>query len=64
MNKDVKELVKRCVECHGSKIHRHITAPLSLFELPANRFGEVHMDIVYSLPQSNGFKYQLIMVNR
>lgn len=64
MNKDVGNFVKHCLSCQQSKIQRHVSAPLSTFQLPKSRFKQVHMDIVGPLPPRSGYRYLLTMIDR
>ena len=64
INKDVRRWAKTCVRCQQSKIHRHITTPISTFATPDARFDMVHIDIVGPLPPSHGFSYILTCVDR
>ena len=62
--KDVRKWAQSCVQCQKSKIHRHVKAPLVTFSTPDARFEHVHLDLVGSLPTSNGYIYLLIYVDR
>ncbi|KAJ8392318.1 hypothetical protein AAFF_G00076820 [Aldrovandia affinis] len=52
------------MECQRAKIHRHVKAPLAVFEVPERRFDHVNVDIVGPLPPSRGFTHLLTMVDR
>lgn len=72
MNRDVKKLVKECESCQSSKIVKHTKSPINNFNLPSNRFGSVHIDIVGPLPSVklnhesyiSPFKYLLTCIDR
>ena len=46
MNTDVWKWAKECVACQKSKIHRHTFTPLGKFDLPKQRFENVHINLV------------------
>ncbi|KAL8559622.1 hypothetical protein ACOMHN_008333 [Nucella lapillus] len=46
LKKDVKNMVRVCHECQVSKIGHHTKAPLSPFDPPDRRFGDIHVDLV------------------
>ncbi|KAJ8401807.1 hypothetical protein AAFF_G00377780 [Aldrovandia affinis] len=64
LKKDVREWAAGCMECQRAKIHRHVKAPLAVFEVPERRFDHVNVDIVGPLPPSRGFTHLLTMVDR
>ncbi|KAJ8398569.1 hypothetical protein AAFF_G00420970 [Aldrovandia affinis] len=64
LKKDVREWAAGCMECQQAKIHRHVKAPLAVFEVPECRFDHVNVDIVGPLPPSRGFTHLLTMVDR
>jgi len=64
VNKDVAFWVKNCIPCQASKISRHVvTAPAS-FTVPAERFRNIHIDLVGPLPSCQGYRYCLTCVDR
>ena len=64
LKKDVRNMVKTCHSCQASKIGRHTKSPLSHFEPPDRRFGDIHIDLVGPLPPSEGHTYLLTIVDR
>jgi len=63
MRKDIKTWVRNCEACQASKITRHITAPF--IDIPSpDRFHTIHVDLVGPLPQSEGHRYLLTIVDR
>ena len=64
MNTDVRKWMKSCLQCQRSKVQRHTVTPLSTFATPDARFGQVHIDIVGSLPPSRGYTYLLTCIDR
>ena len=63
MRQDVSKWARECLPCQQSKVIRHTVPPVGQFELPNRRFEHVHLDLV-TLPESNGFRYLLTMVDR
>ncbi|CAH8534467.1 unnamed protein product [Dicrocoelium dendriticum] len=64
LNKDLQTMVRNCLPCQRSKVHRHTQAPLGEFTVPDARFSHVHIDTVGPLPPSSGFKYLLTCIDR
>ena len=64
LNKQVTYSSKTCLNCQRSKIQTHTKAPLQQFEPMTKRFNHVHIDLVGPLPESQGFKYLLTVVDR
>ncbi len=54
---------RACIPCAQNKIGRHTRAPLREFR-QADRFQQVHLDLVSPLPECKGFKYLLTVVDR
>ena len=64
MNKQNAERCRSCVACQQSKIARHQVTPLQPVAPPSARFSIVHVDIVGSLPVSDGYSYILTVIDR
>lgn len=64
VRKDCRRWSKECLPCQRAKVHRHVSAPLGLFDLPRARFQFIHVDIIGPLPPSQGNKYCLTVVDR
>ena len=64
MNKDITSWVRNCPECQKGKILRHNKAPIQKFDLPSERFANLHVDIVGPLSPSNGYRYLFTAVDR
>ena len=64
MNKDLRSWAKTCLQCQRSKVHRHIVTPLASFNTPDIRFDHVHIDLVGTLPVSQGCTYLLTCIDR
>ena len=62
INKNVRMWARQCDACQLSKVQRQTSAPLSKFLPPDARFD--HVDLVGTLPCSNGFTYLLTCVDR
>lgn len=63
INTDVGIWAKTCDACQKSKTHRHNSAPIGTFPSTA-RLDHVHIDIVGPLPESNGNRYIVSMIDR
>lgn len=44
--KDCRQWVSECTDCHKNKVHRHTQSPTSTFPVSSQRFSHVHMDNV------------------
>lgn len=64
MNRDINQWTKNCQPCQSSKIIRHTKSPIGSFEMSTRRFADIHIDIVGPLPQSEGYRYLLTIVDR
>ena len=64
MNRDITSWSKSCLACQSSKISRHTKSPVGNFEPSSRRFADVHVDIVGPLPQSEGYRYILTIIDR
>ena len=63
MRSDCGKWARECLDCQRAKVTKHTVPPISEFEVPNKRFDHINMDLV-TLPESNGFKYLLTMVDR
>lgn len=64
IRKDCREWSLKCLACQRAKVNRHVSAPLSTFDLPRARFAFIHVDIIGPLPPSQGHRYCLTIVDR
>nr|VZI11626.1 unnamed protein product [Spirometra erinaceieuropaei] len=64
MDKEVKAWARSCLNCQRNKVQRHNKSPLGTFHSPDTRFSYVYLDVVGSLPPSNGFTQLLTCVDR
>ena len=55
INKQVGAWAKACIACQTSKVHQHVKAPLSTFKVPSRRFDHINVDLLGSLPPSQGY---------
>ena len=63
MKADTTRWARECIACQQAKITRHVTPPISEFEVPSQRFTHLNMDLV-TLNTSNGFSHLLTIVDR
>jgi cleavage and polyadenylation specificity factor subunit 1 len=64
LKKYIGQRAKQCLECQRSKVQRHTKAPLQKLPTPKSRFGHVQIDLVGPLPECQGFKYLMTVVDR
>ena len=64
INMQIGAWAKACIACQTSKVHRHVKAPLSTFNVPSRRFDHINIDLVGPLPPSQGYTYLFTIVNR
>ena len=64
MNADVRRWARSCLQCQRAKITRHTVTPLSTFNTHDARLDHVHIDLVGSLPASQGCTYLLTCIDR
>lgn len=64
IRKDCREWARACIACQRAKVSRHVSAPLSIFNLPRARFKHVHIDLIGPLPVSQGYRYCLTAIDR
>ena len=63
MHRDIARWCKTCQECQQSKVTRHNHLAPAQFVSPEGKFRHVHMDVVGPLPESDGYKYCLTMID-
>ena len=64
LNKEGTGWARSCLSCQRSKVQTHIKAPLQKFEPTPIRFDHVHVDLVGPLPESQGYRYLLTVMDR
>ena len=60
LKKQVGSWAKQCTACQAAKTHTHTKAPLGKFDVSHHRFDHINIDLVGSLPPSNGFTHLLL----
>lgn len=63
MNTNIGTWARACEPCQRSKTYRHNSAPIGTFP-STDRLDHVHIDIVGPLPESNGNRYIVTMIDR
>ena len=64
IKKDAANWARSCIPCQRNKVHRHTTTGPAQFPPPADRFKQVHVDLVGPLSTSDGYRYLLTAVDR
>lgn len=64
MRQEIAEMVRTCIQCQRTKVHRHTKSPFGQYELPQHRFDHINIDLIGPLTQSNGMSYCLTIVDR
>jgi hypothetical protein len=64
MGSFVSALIRNCLQCQKSKIHRHVTLQAAHIPVPVRRFSHIHVDLVGPLPRSSGFSYLFTVIDR
>ena len=63
IRKDIVTWARSCLACQKAKVHKHIKAPLQMFNLPSLHFDHIHIDLVGPLPPSQGQTHLLTVVD-
>ena len=64
MKKNVTFWCRNCIQCQKSKVHRHNVTNLQRYPSPSQKFADINLDLVGPLPDSNGYSYILVIVDR
>ena len=64
MRSDLRDWSRQCTSCQRAKVARHVHSPLQRRPPPDRRFGSLHVDLVGPLPESRGFRYLFIIMDR
>jgi hypothetical protein len=64
MGSFVSALVRNCLQCQKSKVHRHVSLQAAHIPVPVRRFAHIHVDLVGPLPRSSGFSYLFTVIDR
>lgn len=63
INRDCKHWAQACIEYQRAAITCHVSAPLSSFFQPSQRFEHVHVDLIV-MSYSDGFRYCLTCIRQ
>lgn len=61
---DCKHFVTHCIPCQRAKVHRHTKSPVMHYDTTSDRFEHVNVDLVGPFPESKGFTYLFICIDR
>ena len=64
MKRQIRDWCRSCQGCESSKVSCHVKSPLSSHSLPTRRFKVIHVGIVGPLPEAEGHRYVLLMIDR
>ena len=64
MGKQISQFVKTCHASQTVKVPKGIKPKTKVFPVPEERFSEIHTDIVGPLPESEGMRFLLTVVDR
>ena len=64
MKKNVTFWCRNCIQCQKTKVHRHNVTNLQRYPPPSQKFADINLDLSGPLPDSNGYSYILVIVDR
>ncbi|XP_066941090.1 uncharacterized protein [Macrobrachium rosenbergii] len=64
MKAGIKKWARECLPCQTSKIMRHTEMGIGEFQTTQWRLAHIHVDIMGSLPPSNGYRYLFKIIDR
>lgn len=64
VNKDTANMVRNCIECQLTKVNRHSKTPVGKYAVPSRRFDHINVDLIGPMPESEGKKYCLTIIDR
>ena len=64
MRKDISLFVKTCHHCQACKINKSVMPATKQLQVPDRRFSELQIDVVGPLPESEGMRYLLTILDR
>ncbi|UYV61625.1 K02A2.6-like [Cordylochernes scorpioides] len=64
MNKDIRKWAQACVNCQKCKVSIHTKSEIGKYQEVDERFSVVHIDLIGTLPPSNGNIYCLTCIDR
>ena len=63
LQKQIGQLIKQCLHCQRSKVHKHTKTPSQKLPTVKKRFQHVQVDLVGSLQESQGFTHLLTIID-
>lgn len=64
MKSDIKVWTRACIPCQRAKIHWHTKTPTIHIPVDNSRFSHIQLDLIGSLPNSQGCTHCLTMIDR
>ena len=65
LKEDIKRYIQECIKCQQNKVqHKKKAGELYPLEIPQGLWQEISIDIIGSLPKSNGMDAIVIIVNQ
>lgn len=64
LKRDVALWAKTCIPCQRSKVWRHTSSAIGMYQPAEKRFSHINVDIVGPLPPSDGYRYLLTIIDR
>ena len=64
MSKDIRQWTRSCLSCQRAKVTTHVRGSVELLPMPSSQFESLHVDLVGTLPISQGFRYLLTVFDR
>ena len=64
MKKEISNYVQTCHGCQSTKPSKLTPPHYGIFDVPDKRFSHCHVDIVGPLPESDGYRYILTIIDR
>jgi len=65
LEEDVKKYIQECFKCQQNKVqHQKKTGELHLLDIPQEPWQEISIDIIGTLPKSNGMNTIVVIINQ
>ena len=65
LKEDIKRYIQECIKCQQNKVqHKKKAGELHPLEIPQGLWQEISIDIIGSLPKSNGMDTIVVIVNQ
>ena len=64
MSPDINHLAKACQTCELNKAHRMSKLLYGRYVPPSDRFTDIAVDLIGRLPNSQGYEYVMVIVDR